>query len=362
MGLALLGRILAGIPAVVEWHRTEFFPRVAPLLQWASGGAKGTVGEVVALCLIVSAIAFALARRTRALGGLAFGGGLLVLAFYLSWGLAYGYPPLAGRLADAPDLDEEASRPRLAGLAGSSARLVARASEGALSFGGSDAAFLARVNAGLDEGFTRWPAALEAAPVRGIVFGPAKPSRVSFALSRLLISGFYFPWSGEAQINAEMPRTLWPRVSGHEKAHQRGFARENEATLIGMITCLSSHDPTVFYGGALGLFVGLDRELARVDKEARRRIWAELPPRVVSHLEAEAAFWKKHEGAAGKVSERVNDTYLKAQGVKSGIGSYAETTRLILQAVATPGLNLGRLLQAESARAEVPRTPVQPVR
>jgi hypothetical protein len=137
-------------------------------------------------------------------------------------------------------------------------------------------------------------------------------------------------------------------VSGHEKAHQRGFARENEATLIGIVTCLSSPDPTVFYGGALGLFVGFDRELARVDPEARQRIWAGLPPRVVEDLRVEAAFWKGHEGVAGKVSEKVNDTYLKAQGVKAGVASYAETTRLILQAIETPGLDLGRLLQAEA--------------
>ena len=301
------------------------------------------------MALIVFAVAALATRRSRVIGSLLFALGFIVFAFYLSWGLAYGYPLLSTRLAATVESDEKASAALLVELAERSARLAARAAEAPVSFGGGDAEFFARVNAGLDAGFTRWPAALEASPVRGIAFGPAKPSRVSFALSRLQISGFYFPWTGEAQIDAEMPRTLWPRVSGHEKAHQRGFARENEATVIGMITCLSSPDPTVFYGGTLGLFVGFDRELARVDPEARQRIWASLPPRVAGDLRAEAAFWKRHEGVAGTVSEKVNDTYLKAQGVRSGIASYAETTRLILQAIETPGLDLGRLLRAEVA-------------
>ena len=353
----MLGRILAEVPAVVEWHRTVFFPKVVAFLQWASGRAPGTLGEVLAGALIAFAIGALLVRRSRVLGSAVFALGLIVFAFYLSWGLAYGYPLLSTRLAAPRESDAKASAALLVDLSERSARLAAGAASGPVSFDGGDAEFFARVNAGLDAGFTRWPEALEASPVRGIGFGPAKLSRLSFALSRLQISGFYFPWTGEAQIDAEMPRTLWPRVGAHEKAHQRGFARENEATIIGMITCLSSPDPTVFYGGALGLFVGFDRELARVDPDARRRIWASLPPRVAGDLRAEAAFWKRHEGVAGELSEKVNDTYLKAQGVSSGVASYAETTRLILQALETPGLDLGRLLRSEVAASAA--TPIR---
>lgn len=362
LGIALFSRGLAEIPAVVEWHRASFFPRVAEVLQAVSGTAATTIGEIALLILVLLAVVALAALRSRVVGSLLFALGLAVFSFYLCWGFAYGYPPLSARLAALPESDEEASGAVLVDLAERSARLAARASESDVSLAGTDTEFLARVNAGLDAGFANWPASLEVSPVRGVSFSPAKASRVSYALSRLQISGFYFPWTGEAQIDAEMPRTLWPRVSAHEKAHQRGFARENEATLIGMITCLSSPDRTVFYGGTLGLFVGFDRELARVDPEARGRIWAALPPRVTDDLRREAAFWKRHEGVAGKVSEKVNDTYLKAQGVRSGIGSYAETTRLILQAIETPGLDLGRLLRSEGEGREVTTRPASPIR
>ena len=360
--LAGLSRLLAEVPAVVEWHRVRWFPFVASVLQSISGGAATTIGELLAAAGIVVATFGVLTYRARALGAVVFASGLLVCGFYFSWGFAYQYPPLSGRLATQQGADAETDSSRLIDLADRSAKLLARGASGRVSLSGTDTEFLSRLNSGIEAGTRRWPEALEASPVRSISFGPAKVSRVTFALSRLQISGYYFPWSGEAQIDGDMPRSLWPRVAAHEKAHQRGFARENEATVIGLITCLESPDPTVFYGGTLGLFVAFDRELARVDKEARARIWKELPPQVTETLRVEAAFWKSHEGVAGKVSERVNDTYLKAQGVKSGVGSYAETTRLILQALETPALDLGRLLRTEADVPKVTATPVVPIR
>lgn len=331
LALAVSGRLLAEIPSVVEWHRTAFFPRVCGLLQSISGTTAGTLGEVAAALLVCLAFLFLFLLRARAVGGVAMALGLVVLGFYAAWGLAYSYPPLASRLPARPVLPEDT----LIQLAEKSARLLALAREGPVSLIGPDAEFLERVNAGLNTGFARWPESIEAAPVRGVAFGPAKPSRASWALSRLQISGYYFPWSGEAQIDAQMPRTLWPRVAAHEKAHQRGFARENEATVIGVITCLSSPDPTTYYGGALGLFVAFDREVAKTDPDVRRRMWDVLPAPVLLDLQNEAAFWKRHQGVASSVGGKVNDTYLKAQGIPSGARSYDETTELFIQAIET---------------------------
>lgn len=347
--LAAIGRGAAEFPSGVEWHRTSVLPAIAGVLQRLFGGFVSTVGEITAALLVAAALIVLLRSRGRAAGAVGFGVGLALFTFFVSWGLSYRYPPLADRLATLPAARDDAqSAARLIDLGERAARLVRAAAPAVSDFPGDDAALLARINAGLGEGLSRLPASIEAAPVRGVIFGPAKFSRVSFALSRLQLSGFYFPWTGEAQINREMPRSQWPRVAAHEKAHQRGFARENEATVIGILACLASPDPDVFYAGTLGLFVAFDREMARVDREARRRIWKLLPPRAVANFEAEAAFWSLHEGAASAVSEKVNDTYLKAQGVPSGIRSYGETTRLLLQAIETRSLDLGRRLAATS--------------
>ncbi len=344
------GRILAEIPAVVEWHRAVLFPALAPIIQRAFGTTVSTVGEVGALVLVGITLGALFLYRTRGIAILIFVFGLLVFAFYGSWGLAYRYPALSGRLSPLrATAHSKESADRLADLTERSAQLATRAWSPPVSSAGPEADFLARINRGLWEGFARLPASIEVAQVRGTVSGLVKLSRVSFAMSRLQLAGYYFPWTGEAQINAEMPRTLWPRVGAHEEAHQRGFAREDEATVMGVLACLSSRDPVVFYSGALGLFAGFDRELGRVDAEARRQIRASLPRRVVDDLDNEAAFWKAHEGVAGVVSEKVNDTYLKAQGVSSGIASYSETTHLFMQAVETRATGLDLLLQASDA-------------
>lgn len=234
---ALVGRALFEIPAIVEWHRSVAYPWFASFVQPLSGSSAGTVGEGIALPAFALAVGVLVRWRFR--GGLLIGFaiGILVFGFYISWGLAYRYPPLSARLAplDAPDAGTAA---HLVDLTERASRILAAASEGDVSFGRSDAAAMTRINLGLREGLRGLPASIEASPVRGVAFGPVKLSRVSFALSRLQLSGYYFPWTGEAQINAQMPRTLWPRVAAHEQAHQRGFARENEATVVGLLTCL----------------------------------------------------------------------------------------------------------------------------
>ncbi len=346
--LAILGRASLEWPAFVEWHRTVVLPRLAGMLQAFSGFTAANLGEGLAVVLIGVGLILLVMKRAAVLPALALSGGLAVLSFYALWGLAYRYSPLSTRLASLGPASDEASARRFIELAEGAARLVDRAAGGLPEFEGDADVVMARINAGLSEGASRLPVSIDVSPIRGVAFGPVKFSRVSFALSRLQLSGYYFPWTGEAQINAEMPRTLWPRVAAHEKAHQQGFARENEATVMGVLMCLRSTDPLVFYSGALGLYVNFDRELARLDRETRVRVWAMLPERVGADFRNEAAFWKAHDGAAGAVSEKVNDTYLKAQGVGSGVRSYGETTRLILQAIETGSLEIAPLLRGTS--------------
>ena len=346
--LAGAGRLSGEVLSLREWHRIFVLPLVAAIQQPASGSLGSTMGEPLAVVAVVFAVAALIKWRRRAVGAVIFGAGFLVFLFYVAWGTAYDYPPLASRLAS---IQAPSDTGELVRRMEQSARFVAHAASGlppVREWERED--ILARSNAALRQGFAARPSEIEAAPVHERVFGPAKISRVSWALSRLQLSGYYFPWTGEAQINGEMPRSLWPRVAAHEKAHQRGFARENEATVIGLLGCLASADPVARYSAGLGLFVAFDRDIARVDPDARRAIWESLPPRVRDDLRTEAAFWKRFDGPAAAVSERVNDTYLKTQGVRSGVASYGETTRLLLQAIETPGLPLRARLEGDGGK------------
>ena len=83
-------------------------------------------------------------------------------------------------------------------------------------------------------------------------------------MSRLGLSGFYMPFTGEPNFNDAQPDFDLPYVIAHEKAHQRGFAREDEANFIAFLVCVNSTDPYLRYSGYLnalrvvGAFVSSD--------------------------------------------------------------------------------------------------------
>lgn len=52
-------------------------------------------------------------------------------------------------------------------------------------------------------------------------------------LSYTHFTGFYFPLTGEANINSDAPDCFIPFTIAHEMAHQRGVASEDEANFVG---------------------------------------------------------------------------------------------------------------------------------
>jgi hypothetical protein len=67
----------------------------------------------------------------------------------------------------------------------------------------------------------------------------------------LSVAGFYSPFTAETDFNREQPAWDLPFSMAHEKAHQRGYAREDEASLIGFLACIDASDPFVRYSGYL---------------------------------------------------------------------------------------------------------------
>ncbi len=59
-----------------------------------------------------------------------------------------------------------------------------------------------------------------------------KPFYLSRILSRVGFTGFYFPLTGETNINTDSPACFTPVTVAHEMAHQRGVSEEAEADLV----------------------------------------------------------------------------------------------------------------------------------
>jgi hypothetical protein len=112
-------------------------------------------------------------------------------------------------------------------------------------------------------------------------------------------------------------------------AHQRGYAREDEADFIAFLVCTKSSNPYVRYSGYLGALRVLG-VLLRVAPERYRDVVSALGDGPRADLRARAQFWARYEGRLASLGQGVNHVYLKINGVRSGVRNYNEASALIV--------------------------------
>ena len=159
-----------------------------------------------------------------------------------------------------------------------------------------------------------------------------EPKRVFFSrlMSVFNYTGFYFPYTGEANINIDPAPCLIPSTIAHEMAHQRGVASEQEANFVAVLACLESGDPVYTYSGWLFGFVHLANALYKYAPDTYFAIADALPEGVKADLRANNAYWAQFETKAAKVSEKVYDTMLKSYGQELGVQSYGAVVDMLI--------------------------------
>jgi len=160
--------------------------------------------------------------------------------------------------------------------------------------------------------------------------GRSKGLLISPLLSRLGLSGFYFPWTGEANRNRDIPSMRQPHVAAHEKAHQRGIAREDEASFLGWATARRSESTAARYSAAMYAHRRLLRALLRENPGRGQEILRARLPGVQRDVDDLHAWWNSHHGRATVAAERINDRYLRSHRIRDGRASYARSLRLLL--------------------------------
>ena len=143
-------------------------------------------------------------------------------------------------------------------------------------------------------------------------------------------TGFYFPFTGEANINTDPPGALIPATIAHEMAHQRGIASEQEANFVSILACVESGSAAYAYSGWLFGFIHLGNALCRWDPASYWEIAAFLPEEVWADLRANDVYWAQFETKAAQVSNAVYDTMLRSYGQNLGVRSYGAVVDLPL--------------------------------
>lgn len=157
-----------------------------------------------------------------------------------------------------------------------------------------------------------------------------KFSLYSKSLSYMGYSGYYNPFSAEAQVNYEMPLTQMPFTSCHEIAHQLGFAPEQEANFIGYLACIYSDDAFVQYSGYLVALSYALNNLRHIDNKAYNKILHSINKGIFKNYQENNDFWKRHKNPTTPLFESVYDKFLKVNKQASGIKSYSGIVKLLL--------------------------------
>ena len=157
-----------------------------------------------------------------------------------------------------------------------------------------------------------------------------KPVCVSEILSYQNLSGVYSPFTIEANYNADMVDYNIPFTLCHELSHLRGFMQEEEANFIAFLACIGSDNRDFEYSGYLTGWVYCMNALRRADAEEWQQVREWLDEAAEADLRENSKFWEYYDGAVAEVSDKVNDTYLKANGQSEGVQSYGRMVDLII--------------------------------
>lgn len=158
-----------------------------------------------------------------------------------------------------------------------------------------------------------------------------KPVLWSRGMSRFGITGVFFPFTAEANVNIDTAEYSIGAAMCHELSHFAGFMREDEANYLAYRACTRSGDLILDYSGTVLALIYTGNALYRVDPAAYREIRLTYCGGLRRDLAAEAAYWDAFEDSVTEeMGERMNDAYLKANQQSSGIESYGEMVDLLL--------------------------------
>jgi hypothetical protein len=321
-------------PAAVEqYYSTGFYPFVCRALHPVLNLFPFSVGDVVYIAVVAYLIYFAIRllvlafkKRFKEAGtyllGLVIGiqGGLLI--FYLFWGINYFRPPAAERLnlrdtsyttaelqAVTCDIIDSANacraRVKLADVRQSNNTIFQTAIR-AVSKLSVDSADFRTYHPGI------------------------KPSLLTPLMNYLGTSGYYNPFTTEAQLNYQMPVFERSFVACHEMSHQMGYGPEDEANFAGFLAGIGSHDRLLRYSAYHEALDECMHALRRRDTSANNELKTHLSKAVRNDFKAERAYWLSFRGKAGILSSIFYDDYLKANNQPHGLDTYNQMVLLLV--------------------------------
>lgn len=144
------------------------------------------------------------------------------------------------------------------------------------------------------------------------------------------VSGYFNPFSNEAHINAEMPKTSYPFTVAHELSHQMGIGFEDECNFIAFIKLKDHSAPWYQYAAYYESVTYLLRTLYLVDRSKFEVFKEKLSPKVKADIKQDQDYWMRYTGWISDVSGLFYNQYLKHNNQIEGMARYGMVSRLII--------------------------------
>ena len=157
-----------------------------------------------------------------------------------------------------------------------------------------------------------------------------KPSLFGFLMNYLGVSGYFNPFTGEAQVNTYIPLIELPFTSCHELAHESGYGYEYEANLIGYLASSSSNDLKFKYSAHTQALLYALPIMKSLDSVNYKKLLHTMPADVKKDLRNEILFWNKFNGPIETLSSIFYTQYLKANRQPQGMESYSDFIPLLI--------------------------------
>ncbi len=295
-----------------------------PLSEWLLGGV--TLGPLI--WLIVTLLRRRWAALGRGLCFLIFLGSLILFLFVSLFLVQHSAAPLASRLGFSVD---KHTADQLADYVAYTveqtnalADKVPRTAAGDCDFG-SFRALSALVQEEYDRLASENPVFAVPRP------GQGKRSLLGGRIMSLIdLAGYYFPYTGEQIVSADVVPSHIPFDVAHEGAHARGIAPEDECNFAAWLVLKDSGDVRLRYSAWLNAYIYANNALFAVDRERATALYSSLSGEARHDLSVLNESLRRFEGKLNDLGSAVNDAYIKATGQPEGVRSYGKVVDLLL--------------------------------
>jgi hypothetical protein len=142
--------------------------------------------------------------------------------------------------------------------------------------------------------------------------------------------GYYNPFTGEAQVNTNVPVFTLPFTVCHEIGHQLGYAKENEANFAGFLSSRSNPDPNFLYSVYFDMYQYAARELYVRDSTLLVPLRESLHKPIRKDFRDLIAFNRHYDNLVEPMVRGLYGGYLRANRQPQGLKTYNEVVAWLI--------------------------------